>query len=97
MNRSTISATLSAALVLAGCATAPTDGRPAGDTCQAAPGQTFIGRKADVATGAGLLAVTSSREIRWVAPGMMVTADYKFGRLTVGYDEAMIIRNVACS
>lgn len=85
--------------VLAACATTD-DGaapRPAGDTCQAQPGQAFIGRTASAAVGAELLAATRSREIRWVPPGMMVTMDYKFGRLTVSYDEAMKIVSVSCS
>lgn len=90
-------------LGLAGCMPPPPPALPAptpraaGDTCMAEPGQAFIGRRADALTGAELLRATNSREIRWVAPGMVVTADYKYGQVTVGYDAGMIIRSVACS
>ncbi len=102
MRRARFGGLLGILVSLAGCVTVPGDGmaapsRPVGDTCRAEPGQAFIGRQADAATGAELLRITNSREIRWVAPGMAVTADYKYGRLTVGYDEAMIIRSVACT
>jgi Peptidase inhibitor I78 family len=83
-----------AALALAGCVSVVPN-TPA-DTCQAAPGQAWIGRTASSETGADLLRATRTRELRWVAPGMMVTADYKFGRLTVSYDDAMRITAVNC-
>ncbi len=85
---------LPAALLLSGCVTAKPD--HLADSCRAAPAQSYIGRTASSATGAELLAMTNSREIRWVAPGMMVTMDYKFGRLTVGYDAAMRISSISC-
>lgn len=68
-----------------------------GDTCRAAPGQVYIGRTASAAVGAELLRATDSRELRWVAPDMVVTADYKFGRLTVTYDRTMTITMISCS
>ena len=89
-----MSLALPASLLLSACVTAapelPTD------SCRAAPAQSYIGQTASSATGAELLAMTNSREIRWVAPGMMVTMDYKFGRLTVGYDAAMRISSISC-
>ncbi|MFM5948992.1 MAG: I78 family peptidase inhibitor, partial [Novosphingobium sp.] len=66
------------------------------DTCQSAPAQAWIGRTASATTGRELLSATRTRELRWVAPGMIVTADYKFGRLTVSYDETMRIIAVNC-
>lgn len=102
MNRplAALALVLAAVPALSACATTQ-DGaappRPAGDTCRAAPGQAFIGRTASAAVGAALLAATDSREIRWVPPGTMVTMDYKYGRLTVSYDEAMTIITVSCS
>ena len=101
MNRSNL-ATTWAALALTGCAPLPEPApglppRAAGDTCIAGPGQAFIGRRAAAIIGAELLRATNSREVRWVAPDMVVTMEYKYGRVTVGYDAAMIIRSVACS
>ena len=81
---------------LGACATSAADPRPAADTCRAGPGQAFIGQTASSDTGAALLAATRTRELRWVAPGMMVTMDYRFGRLTVAYDGAMRIVSVSC-
>jgi hypothetical protein len=83
-----------AILGLSACATGATT-QPA-DSCKAAPGQTFIGRGASSSVGAELLAISNSREIRWVAPDMIVTADYKYGRLTVGYDQDRRITNISC-
>lgn len=83
-------------LALGACATADVPSRPATDTCKADAGQAYIGQTASSAVGAQLLAATNSHEIRWIAPGMVVTMDYKFGRLTVGYDNAMLIKTVSC-
>lgn len=96
--RSLILATLPAVL-LGACVSTNNGAEPrmSGDTCRAAPGQTYIGRKASAEIGAELLRATDSRELRWVAPDMIVTADYKFGRLTVSYDQAMTIITVSCS
>ena len=71
--------------------------RAAGDTCVAEPGRVMLGRKADALAGAELMRLTNSREIRWVGPNIVVTMEYKFGRVTVGYDAAMTIGSVACS
>lgn len=95
----TLALALAAVPALSACATmqdGATPPRPAGDTCQGAPGQAYIGRTATAEVGAQLLAATRSREIRWVPPGTMVTMDYKYGRLTVSYDEAMKIVTVSC-
>lgn len=81
-------------LSLTGCVTVhPPD---LADNCRAEAAQAYIGRTATAALGAELLRVTSSRELRWVAPGMMVTMDYRTGRLTVSYDQAMRITTISC-
>jgi hypothetical protein len=86
---------------LAACMAAPLPEKApapgAGDTCRAEPGQVYLGQVASQALAIDLLVATSSREVRWVPPGTMVTMDYRFGRLTVGYDEAMRITSVTCS
>ncbi len=82
------------ALVLSGCVAL--DNSSPIDRCKAAPGQSYIGRTASSEIGGELLALTNSREIRWVPPGIIVTADYKFGRLTVAYDQAKRITTISC-
>lgn len=90
---------IAAALPLVACAAvdAPVDGAPDIDrTCKADAGQSFIGQIANSATGAALLRATGARTIRWVAPGMAVTMDYRPDRLTVSYDSAYKIERVSC-
>lgn len=91
-----IAALALAASTLSACVTVHTPAVPSGDSCKAAPAQVHLGHVATAELGAELLRLTGSRELRWVPPGMMVTMDYKFGRLTVGYDEAMRITSIAC-
>jgi hypothetical protein len=97
MNMTTWAA-VAAALALAACATVPADGedRPAGDTCRAEPGQNFIGQRASAETGAVILRATRSTRLRWVPPDTAVTTEYGFGRVTVSYDDAMILTRVSC-
>ncbi|MFM5885418.1 MAG: I78 family peptidase inhibitor [Novosphingobium sp.] len=89
-----------AACLLCACAPLAGAGSPppaTADSCLAAPGQAFISRPASSESGAALLAATGAREIRWVPPRTAVTMEYKYGRLTVGYDDAMAIVSVGCS
>lgn len=92
-------ATATAALLLGACATVPADGeeRPAGDTCKAAPGQSFIGQRATADAGTAIMAATRSTRLRWVPPRTAVTMEYAFGRVTVSYDDAYRITAVSCS
>lgn len=103
MKHATLLLTAALGCAIAGCtpppppAPPPPPPRAPGDTCVAAPGQVMIGRKADALAGAEIMRLTSSREIRWVGPNMVVTMEYKYGRVTVGYDTAMNISSIACS
>jgi hypothetical protein len=88
-----------AALALAGCATAasaPEAVEPRGE-CRAEPAQVFIGRKADAATGAELLKATGALRIRWVPPRTAVTMDFQPDRLTVYYNDEMVITRTSCT
>ncbi|HSG34581.1 MAG TPA: I78 family peptidase inhibitor [Sphingomonadaceae bacterium] len=87
-----------AAVVLAGCATAAEPGmaEPQGE-CVAEPGQAFIGKEANSETGAALLKATGAARIRWVPPRTAVTMDFQPDRLTVHYDDAMVIERVSCT
>ena len=65
-------------------------------TCSAAAAQTLIGQKATAETGAQALSLTGAQTLRWGPPGAMFTMDYRPDRVTVMYDEAMLITQVKC-
>ena len=75
-------------------ATAPAQ---AGNSCHAEPAQRYLGTLASEQAASDLLRAAGASEIRWVPPGTMVTMEYKYGRLTVGYDGQMKITSIACS
>ena len=99
MNRMSLALTVPA-LLLAGCipqVQPPEDlpAMPEGE-CSAAPAQDLVGQKATGELGSELLRRTGAKTLRWVAPGMAVTMDYRADRLTVGYDENYIIARISC-
>lgn len=77
-----------------GMQSAPEAGPPA--ACRDAELPHFIGTKATSISGAGLLKASGARNLRWVGPGMAVTMDYRPDRLTVSYDEDMVILSARC-
>ena len=56
----------------------------------------FIGQTASAAIGAQLLRTSGARTLRWGAPGMAMTMDFRPDRLTVSYDEKMVITSARC-
>jgi hypothetical protein len=88
-----------AILSLAACATVAEDGdgpiRPH-DSCKAESAQRFVGQKTSAEVGAAVLQATGARELRWLAPGMVVTMEYKYGRVGIAYDESNTITRVTC-
>jgi hypothetical protein len=46
--------------------------------------------------GAELLRATGARQLRWLAPGMAATMDFRPDRLSVSYDEKMVITLITC-
>ena len=93
---------LAALAALAGCAatTPPPDGPPVRDpegSCRAEPGQRFIGTRATAEIGGQMLAATGATILRWVPPRTAVTMDFNPSRLTVSYDDAMVITTVSCT
>ncbi len=56
----------------------------------------FIGQTANEAMGAQLLQASKARTLRWGAPGMAMTMDFRPDRLTVSYDEKMVIISARC-
>ena len=86
-----------ATILLAGCTTIEDDTAAPRDTCQAEPGQRFIGQRATLETGAAIVEATNSTRLRWVPPRTAVTMEYAFGRVTVSYDDNYAITAVSCS
>ncbi|MGE4411138.1 MAG: peptidase inhibitor I78 [Sphingomonadales bacterium] len=64
--------------------------------CKADALDSFIGQKATEETGAKILAASGARTLRWAGPGMAVTMDYRFDRVTVSYDQDMVIERASC-
>ena len=64
--------------------------------CNAEPGQLFVGQKADGAAGLAIRQATGADEVRWAPPRSAMTMDFKEGRVTVAYDDAMTITAVTC-
>ncbi|KQN05399.1 peptidase inhibitor I78 [Sphingobium sp. Leaf26] len=56
----------------------------------------FTGQKASAEVGAALLKASGAKSLRWGGPGMAMTMDFRPDRLTVGYDEAMVITSARC-
>ena len=95
--------TLAIAVLLAGCAATlpPVDETPPArditGTCQREAGQRFIGMKATPELGREMLAATSATILRWVPPRTAMTMDFNPSRLTVSYDDAIVITKVSCT
>jgi hypothetical protein len=86
---------IAGALALAGCATAGEDGGIAA-TCEAEPGQPFVGQRATAEVGAAVQKATGAGTLRWGPPRSAMTMDYRVDRVTVAYDDAMAITRVSC-
>jgi hypothetical protein len=83
------------ALALAGCATTGETVTGEG-LCKAEPGQAFVGQRATADVGAKLLQLTGAKQLRWGPPRTAMTMDFRADRLTVSYDDAMMIERVSC-
>jgi len=80
------------ALALSACATTTLEN----DFCNAEPGKLFVGQKADAASGLAIRQATGADEVRWAPPRSAMTMEFKEGRVTVAYDDAMNITAVTC-
>ena len=88
-------------ILLAGCSTVTsTDAEPIAppkDAACAPDGlDLFLGKKATPELGVIMLKASGAKTLRWVAPGMAVTMDYRPDRLTVSYDASYKILRVSC-
>lgn len=64
--------------------------------CDASGVQDHVGHRATAEAGRILLELTGARTLRWVPPRTAVTMDYRPDRLTVSYDDDMIIERITC-
>jgi hypothetical protein len=82
--------------LLAACASVPEAGGSPAGTCDAGAVQALLGELASAEMGALLLEASGARTLRWAPPRSALTMDYRPDRLTVGYDDAMIITEATC-
>jgi hypothetical protein len=82
-------------LCLPGCAHMGMDS-PAARLCKEPQLVRFVGMKADAALGHKMLLASGAHEMRWAPPGSMQTMEVKPGRLTVSYDEHMMVTAARC-
>lgn len=89
-----------AAFVLSGCAMTSTSAEPVrkggSGTCDAAAVQDVVGQTATAELGADLLAKSGAEMLRWAPPRSAMTMDYRPDRLTVSYDDNMVIERISC-
>ncbi len=85
-----------AALLTAGCATAPPAEAVGNGKCDAAKAQKLIGRAKGAKVGEEALRLTGATALRWIAPGTIVTMDYREDRLNLRVDSAGNIVKVDC-
>jgi len=64
--------------------------------CDASELQSHIGHKATAKSGAVLLELSGARVLRWVPPRTAITMDYRVDRLTVSYDDDLVIMRITC-
>lgn len=84
---------------LAACATTSGGEAPATNAeglCRNEPVASFVGQKASAESGAAMLKASGAKTMRWGGPGMAMTMDFRPDRLTVSYDEAMVITSARC-
>ncbi len=88
-----------AALALAGCNGTGSD-RPATPSqaaaCRNDGLDAYVGRKVSAELGAELLAKSGAKALRWGPPGSAMTMDFRPDRLTVAYDDAMLVTSARC-
>lgn len=94
-------ATAALALPLAACAGAGTQGPASPPAMVEGPCRNdgldrFVGQKATTALGAELLKASGARTLRWGAPGSAMTMDFRPDRLTVSYDDQMLVISARC-
>lgn len=55
-----------------------------------------MGKTATADLGAEMLKASGATTLRWGAPGTAMTMDFRQDRLTVSYDEKMVVTSARC-
>ena len=88
---------IAALLALAGCMTTqPVGPESYARKCDASDTAEFIGQRATQDLGAQIQQRTGAEIFNWIAPGMIVTADYRINRVRVSYDQDFAVTRIAC-
>ena len=93
---------MSPLLALSACAIGGTDNMapppppPSEMACDASGLEDHVGHEASDSSGATLLKLSGARTLRWVPPRTAVTMDYRSDRLTVSYDDDMVVTRISC-
>jgi hypothetical protein len=64
--------------------------------CRNDPVAGFVGRKVTAELGSEMLKASGATSLRWGAPGMAMTMDFRADRLTVSYDAQMLVTSARC-
>ncbi|SCW53975.1 Peptidase inhibitor I78 family protein [Sphingobium faniae] len=56
----------------------------------------FVGQAATAELGAQMLAASGAKTLRWGGPNTAMTMDFRPDRLTVVYDDKMVIQSLSC-
>lgn len=99
-----ISAAALGSIALCACATPPPPTaetterrvREPAQQCDASGVQDYVGRTATEQVGQELLRATGSAVLRWGPPRSAMTMDYRTDRLTVSYDDDLVIQRIIC-
>lgn len=89
------------ALLAAGCTTVAAEepatvGETSGNVCKADGLEAFVGREPTSEVGSEILAKSGARTLRWVAPNMRVTMEFREDRVTVWLSTDNKIERVNC-
>ncbi len=89
-----------APILLAACSTAPAQppvhGETPGHTCTADGTSQFIGQTRSDKVAGAIKRVSKAAVLRWAPPGVMLTMDYRFDRVTVWLDSANKVTQIKC-
>lgn len=83
---------------LAGCAAGGPESTPAPSQAQCDDSKlgSFVGQTVGAQLGARMLSASGAKLLRWGPPRSAMTMDFRPDRLTVSYDDGMIVTSARC-